>query len=141
MNLPYWKKIGETNRKNFFWRQKVEFNFVPLLDWNGWSEIPEKYLAVHLLLLIRGVARTQKLPIFNTCRSSRPEVYCKKGVLRNFTEFIGKHLRQSLFFNKNAGLRHVTLLKKRVWHRCFPVNFVKLVRTSFFIAPPLLTIL
>ena len=33
-------------------------------------------------------------------RSSRPEVLCKKGVLRNFTKFTGKHLYQSLFFKK-----------------------------------------
>ena len=24
-----------------------------------------------------------------------------------------------------------TLLKKRLWHTCFPVNFVKFLRTSF----------
>ena len=30
-----------------------------------------------------------------------------------------------VFFNKAAGLRPATLLKKRLWHRCFPVNFVK----------------
>ena len=29
----------------------------------------------------------------------------KKGVLRNFTKFTKKHLRQSLFFNKVAGKR------------------------------------
>ena len=29
----------------------------------------------------------------------------KKGVFRNFVKFTGKHLRQSLFFNKVAGLR------------------------------------
>ena len=28
-------------------------------------------------------------------RSSRPEVFCKNGVLRNFTKFAGKHLCQS----------------------------------------------
>ena len=55
----------------------------------------------------------------------------KKGVLRNFTKFTGKHLCQSLFFNKVAGLRPATLLKKRLWHRCFPVNFVKFLRTPF----------
>ena len=33
-------------------------------------------------------------------RSSRPEVFCKKGVLRNFTKFTGKHLCQSLFLIK-----------------------------------------
>ena len=37
-------------------------------------------------------------------RSRRPEVFCKKGVLKNFTKFTGKHLRQRLFFNKVAGL-------------------------------------
>ena len=57
---------------------------------------------------------------------------CKKGVLRNFTKFTGKHLCHSLFFNKVAGLSSATLLKKRLWHRCFPVNFVKFLRTTFF---------
>ena len=37
-------------------------------------------------------------------RSSCPEVFCKKGVLRNFAKFTGKQLCQSLFFNKVAGL-------------------------------------
>ena len=40
-----------------------------------------------------------------TFRSSRPEVFYKKGVLRNFAKFTGKHLCQSLFFNKVAGPR------------------------------------
>ena len=31
-------------------------------------------------------------------RSSRLEVFCKKGVYRNFTKLTGKHLCQSLFF-------------------------------------------
>ena len=59
-------------------------------------------------------------------RSSRPEVFCKKGVLRNFAKFTGKHLCHSLFFNKN------TLLKKRLWHGCFPVNLCEIIRTRFF---------
>ena len=54
-------------------------------------------------------------------RSSRPEVFCKKGVLRNFAKLTGKHLCQGLFF-----------IKKRLWHRCFPINFVKFLRTPFF---------
>ena len=51
---------------------------------------------------------------------------------KNFAKFAGKHQCQSLFFSKVAGLRCATLLKKRLWHRCFPVNFVKLLRTPFF---------
>ena len=31
------------------------------------------------------------------------------------------------------GMRPATLLKKRLWHRCFPVNFAKFLRTPFFI--------
>ena len=38
-------------------------------------------------------------------RSSLPNVFSKKGVLKNFAKFSGKHLSQSLFFNKVAGLR------------------------------------
>ena len=64
-------------------------------------------------------------------RSSRPEVFCKKGVLKNFAKFTRKHLPQTLFFNKVAGLRPATLLKKRLWHRCFPVNFAKFLSGPF----------
>ena len=67
------------------------------------------------------------------CRCIRPEMSCKKGVLRNFSNFIGKHLRQRLFLNKVSGFRPATLLKKRLWHRCFPENFVKFPREPFFI--------
>ena len=51
-------------------------------------------------------------------------------VLRNFTKFTGKHLCQSLFFN--SDFRPATSLKKRLLQRCFPVNFVKYLRTPFF---------
>ena len=51
-------------------------------------------------------------------RSSPPEVFPKKGVLRNFAKFTEKHLCQRLFFNNLAGLglgvlRPATSLKKR----------------------------
>ena len=41
-------------------------------------------------------------------RSSRPEVFCKKGVLGNFAKSTGKHLCQSLFLSKVADLRPAT---------------------------------
>ena len=40
---------------------------------------------------------------FQRFRGSRSEVFCKKGVLKNFPKFTGKHLFQSLFFNKFPG--------------------------------------
>ena len=64
-------------------------------------------------------------------KSSRSEVFSKKVVLRNFAKFTGKHLCQLLFFNKVVGMRPATLLKKRLWHSCFPANFTKFLRTPF----------
>ena len=55
----------------------------------------------------------------------------KKGVRKIFAKFTGKHLCQSLFFHKVAGLRPATVSIKRLWHRWFPVNFAKFLRTSF----------
>ena len=41
-------------------------------------------------------------------RSTRPEVFCKKAALENFTKFIGKHLCRNLFFNKVAEASNFT---------------------------------
>ena len=58
-------------------------------------------------------------------RSSHRRYSVKKGVLKDFVKSLGKHLRQSLSFNK------VSFLKKRFWHRCSPVNFAIFLRTHF----------
>ena len=66
-----------------------------------------------------------------TCmqRSSRPEVFCKKGDFRNFAKCTRKppktHVPKREFIN--------TLFKKRLWHSCFPVSFRKFLRTPFLI--------
>ena len=66
-------------------------------------------------------------------RSSLQKVSCKKAVLKNFAKFTGKHQCQWLFFNKvDIFNKPATLLKKRLWHRCFPVSFAKFLRTHFF---------
>ena len=64
-------------------------------------------------------------------RSSHQGCSVRKDVIKNFAKFRGKHLCQGLFFNKVSGLRPATLLKKRLWHRCFAVNFAKFLRTPF----------
>ena len=58
-------------------------------------------------------------------RSSHRRCSIKKGVLRNFTKFTTP-VPESLL-NKVA-----TLLKKRLWHRRFPMNSAKFLRTPFF---------
>ena len=48
----------------------------------------------------------------------------QKGDFKSSAKFTGKQLCQSLFFNK------VFYRKKRLWKRCFPVNFSKFLETS-----------
>ena len=70
---------------------------------------------------------------FCLLRSRRPKVLCKKDVLRNFARFTGNELYQRLFFDKIVGLRPASLFKRKFWHKCFCVNFVKFLRTHSFI--------
>ena len=66
------------------------------------------------------------------CRSSHLEVLCKKGVLKYFAKFTGKHLCQSLFFNKVVGLRPATLLRKTL-AQMFSCEFCKVFKNTFFL--------
>ena len=77
------------------------------------------YISVHLIkkcsciqLSLQKLFLSLSLQLFNIYLKLRV-VLCEKGVLRNI------------------GLRPATLLKKRLWHRCFPTNFVKFLRTPF----------
>ena len=48
-------------------------------------------------LISKFVFGWKKSKYRETTRSSRPKVFCKKRVLRNFVKFTGKHLCQRLF--------------------------------------------
>ena len=68
--------------------------------------------------------------VLMSSRSSRPEVFCKKGTLRNFTKFTGKHLCQRLFSNKVADLRPATLFKKETLAQLFSCEFCKFLQNT-----------
>ena len=63
-------------------------------------------------------------------RSSHQRCSMKKGVVKSFAKFTGKHLCQSPIFSKVAG-GACSFIKKRLCHRCFPVSFAKFPRTPF----------
>ena len=54
-----------------------------------------------------------------------PEVFHKKGVLKNFAKFTGKHLCQSLFFKKN-------FIKKETLAQVFSCEFCEIFKNTFF---------
>ena len=84
----------------------------------------KKFFKIFLLLQLHLLQLTAK---HRTTRSSRPEVFCKKGVLRNFAKVTGKHLCQSLFFNKVAGLRP----------QVFSCDFCEISKNTFCYRTPL----
>ena len=56
-------------------------------------------------------------------RSTRLQMFFKIGAFKNFAIFRRKQLCWGLFLIK--------LQKKTLWHRCLPVNIVKLLITAF----------
>ena len=77
-----------TKRKSCcYWKLRMEKYFQGEKNWPIWMHIAK--IGFYIMIY----------------RSSRPDVFCKKGVQRIFSKFTGKHLCQSLYFNNDAGLR------------------------------------
>ena len=76
----------------------------------------------------------QKWKIFphssEICRSRRLEVFRRKDALKFFAKFTGKHLCQSLFFNKGAG-GACNFIKKRL-AQVFSSEFCEIAKNTFF---------
>ena len=70
-----------------------------------------------------------KCYVRSSFRSSRLQILFKIGAPKNFAILTGKHLCWSLFL----GLKACNFIKKRLQHRCFPVNIAKFLRTAFSI--------
>ena len=77
-------------------------------------------------------------------QKQRLEVFYKKGIRKNFAKFTGKQLRLSLEVFYKKGIRknfakftgkQLRLSLKRPWHRCFLVNFGKILRTPSYEKP------
>ena len=64
--------------------------------------------------------------ISNIIRNSHQKCSMKKGVLRNFTKFTGKHLCQSLFLIR---------LQKETLAQVFSCNFCEISWNTFFTEP------
>ena len=88
-----------------------------------------KYIIWHVkLLLFAQVSYTRDS---RRNRSSHQMCSMKKGVLKNFAKFIGKHLCQSLFFNKVAG-GACNFIKKENLARVFSCKFCEISKNTLF---------
>ena len=52
------------------------------------------------LVFISSLGGKKTVKRMKNCRSSCPEVFSKKGVLKNFAKSTGKHLQWSLFLTQ-----------------------------------------
>ena len=74
------------------------------------------------------------LNLFSVARSSRLEVFCKKGVLKKFAKFTGKHLCQISFLIKLL-VDAYNFIKKKTLTQVFSCEFSRAFKiTPFFIA-------
>ena len=64
----------------------------------------------------------------------------KISVLKNFANFILKHLWWSFLLKKVAALKARNFIKKKLQHRCFPVYIAKFLRTPLFYRIPLVAV-
>ena len=80
---------------------------IPLQNISFWKAFPFKkcfhYMQISQSKPIKQGTTRILLPFIN--RSSRPEMFCKKGVLRNFTNSQENTCARDSFQNKVAGLR------------------------------------
>ena len=65
------------------------------------------------------------------CRSSRPEVFCKKDVLINFAKFTGKHQLQVSCLIKLQAQGLYRPIKKETLTQVLSCDFCEILRTPF----------
>ena len=106
------------------------------LKLNLWSLIilgTFSYWLNHLWILFQ---KNETFAYYCLLRSCRLEVFSKKGFLRNFAKFAGKHLCQNFFFNNVASLNACNFIEKENLAQVFSMNFAKFLNTFFYRAPP-----
>ena len=121
---------SKLHQANFYRMDKINYEHfvcimqpVQLYVYNRLTS--KESLKIFIFFLLKVVLTENQNAVF---KSSHWRCSVKKGVLKNFAKFTGKHLCQSLFFNKVAGLRPV---EKETLAHVFPVNFKKFLRTTF----------
>ena len=100
------------------------------LAWKFLLCVPQKVFGVYIFpnfVLMQHIV-VQKLV---KARSSHQRCSLRKCILRNFGKFTGKHLCQSFYFNKVAGLT-CNFIKIETLAQVFSCEFSKIFKNNFF---------
>ena len=122
-------KIGESGRiwsgwssflkRAVYWLQQVEQRSI-------------KVIRIKSLLIMVDYLSNYEKKVYQFNRSSHRRCTVKKGVVRNFVKFTGKHLCRGLFLIKLQawGLQ---LYKKETPAQVFSCKFCKISKNTFFV--------
>ena len=83
------------------------------------------------LMRIQNLAKYLRWSFLRKCLQHQPpEVFCKK-VFLEISQDSQENTCAGASFLIKLQARPATLLEKKLWHRCFPGNFEKFLRTPF----------
>ena len=96
-----------------------------ILNSNLWdAQSVTSTTVVHLSLCWMGMLPAEFYRIFNSTLSLGKNQLVSRS---NGSLLLSNNIQ--LVSNFNLSMRLATLLKKRLWHRCFPMNFAKFLGT------------
>ena len=104
--IPHLKGSNQIKTKNSLWSHKLSL----------WPQCEIFYIYIRFLITFIKLSTWWNLEadlaksLEKLIRTCHPEVFCEKGGLRNSKKFTAKHLCQSHFLNKVAGLRQLRLI-------------------------------
>ena len=87
--------------------ERINSIALSLINWFSEPEYLLIFSKYHKLELFSDL-----LSLNTFSRKDSQEVFCKKGVLKNFAKFSRKHLHQSIFLNNVAGLSNQAQMKE-----------------------------
>ena len=123
------------------------FILLPILQLKNFRSSSCRYSSKQVLLKILAiftgkqhlcctVGFREDLFLISLFRNSHRTCFVKKGALKNFANFHRKHLCW-IFLLIKLQAQACNFNKKRLQHRCFPVNISKFFKNSLFYRTPL----
>ena len=116
----------EWPKRNSWRRIEILFEKKPSLYKKFWSIYPKVLSVTWLNFTV--VKRNSQIWITYHQMKFGKGIISRSSIKKLYLKIV-KQLCWSLFLNKNADLQSWNFIKKRLQHRCFPVNIAKSLRT------------
>ena len=126
------RKLGVYSKsvtKSHYWKFLVSEGIFKLVCY--WEKCRWSNISCASGILVKNIWTDCWIVTVAYLKKQPPEAFCKKGALKNFANFTGKHLCWSLFSIKLQARRPATFLKRASNTGGFPEKFLKLFRKKY----------